>query len=177
VNPSRRIYFVLAWLAVGGALALFPYLGLLGLPTLFVTAGALCAILLRLGPVPGLTRWRNVSGSALLLAGTATLILATWATPAGFLTPSGPTLLMRLGRYHLTVPIRFFLGRDRLGPLSSFSIPALWVGSASLLALGGGCRARLSFSGAVRLLAVILAVFPVCLMLFLALSRFWPLSD
>jgi hypothetical protein len=139
VNPSRRIYFVLAWLAVGGALALFPYLGLLGLPTLFVTAGALCAILLRLGPVPGLTRWRNVSGSALLLAGTATLILATWATPAGFLTPSGPTLLMRLGRYHR--------------------------------------RARLSFSGAVRLLVVILAVFPVCLMLFLALSRFWPLSD
>ena len=177
MSPSRRIYFVLASLALGGALALFPYLGLLGLPILFVAAGALCAILLRLGTSHRLTPWRTVSGVVLLLAGTVTLILATFATPAGFLARGGPTLLMKIDGYHLTVPIRFLLGRDRLGPLSSFSIPALWVGSASLLALGAGWKARLSFSAAVRLCAAILAVFPVCALLFLALSTFWPLTD
>jgi hypothetical protein len=177
MSPRRRIYFVLAALALGGALVLFPYLGLLGLPILFVAAAALFAILLRLGTSHSLSQWRTVSGVVLLFAGTVALILATLATPAGFLTPGGPTLLMKIDRYHLTVPIRFLLGRDRLGPLSSFSIPALCVGSASPLALGAGWTARLSFSAAVQLCAAILAVFPVCALLFLALLRVWPLTD
>jgi hypothetical protein len=61
VSPRRRIYFVVAALALGGALVLFPYLGLLGLPILFVAAAALFAILLRLGTSHSLSQWRTVS--------------------------------------------------------------------------------------------------------------------
>ena len=172
------VYLALALLALGGALVPFPFLGLLGFPIMLVAPLILCAALLRLGKSNGMTRWRTAAGVVCLLAGTVTLILATFATPAGFvvvLTPTGFTHLMRPGPYHFIVPVRFAVP-VRLGPIKSFSIPVLWVGSASLLALGATWRARLSFSTAVGLFALTLAMFPLCALLFLLLSTFWRLS-
>ena len=169
----------LALLALGTALTPFPYLGLLGLPLTPASAVALTALLLRVGRARYVTGWRTLAGAVLIVAGAVMLAVGGFATPYGFLvvmSPSGFTFLREVGPYHFDVPVGFLFGGS-LGPIRSYSIPVLWVASATLLGLGAKWRAATSFSFAIKVIALSLMVFPLSALLFLLLSTIWPLTD
>jgi hypothetical protein len=168
-GPRTSYWIALALLALGGALSIFPILDLLALIMIPVAGTMLVRCFLRLDRSRAGSGPRAWGGIACFASGTVLLAIGVWLTPVGFLDDSR-TLT---GTFHFTVPLRELAGSAM--DETALPLPILWLAGPGLIAAGGALRGTRS-AAAGRLFAQAVAVFPVCALLFLVISRFWGLG-